>query len=358
MKKALSLLIAIILAIVCLASCDEGVTHLGHKYKYIPYEQGHFKQYTCGCPSPDILEEHYDRDSDLFCDACGHVVSNPSCGDTKWQSSETHHWWLPEPEGEVMIDIVYGYGEHEDMDQDMFCDICGYELELRVVNDILRNQAGCEWLNDASAENIAEIKIISEAVGVAPGAFKNISTTTDEEVIERIFKDVYFSEVISISKSKAEIDGGGAITVKFIFKGGQEKELYINNGNYRDDNGDYFELLIIPSFNEEDNATKSYGFITYQGYGELYDAGGNAICSFWMEELEFIRVTDDIVLDTKPITHYVETEFGKIYFLSDEYFYVEGIVEGDPWVGTKPQYFQLVGKNLEELIYDYTVLPD
>ena len=117
-------------------------------------------------------------------------------------------------------------------------------------------------------------------------------------------------------------------------------------------------MLNVPSFNEEDNSTKSYGFITYQGYGELYDAGGGAICSFWMDEIEFIKVTDDIVLDTKPITNYVETEFGKIYFLSDEYFYVEGIVEGDPWVGTKPQYFQLVGKNLEELIYDYTVLPD
>ena len=127
---------------VCLTSCDEGVTHLGHEYEYIPYEQGHFKQYTCGCPSPDILEEHYDRDSDLLCDACGYVASNPSYGDIKWQTSETHHWWLPEPEGEVMIGIVHGYGEHEDWDADFFCDICGYNIYPLIPPDnyFLRDQ--------------------------------------------------------------------------------------------------------------------------------------------------------------------------------------------------------------------------
>lgn len=280
-----------------------------------------------------------------------------ACGERKWKCSDTHHWILS-PQIWDNTGEIYFYGKHIDRDDNWRCDVCGYEMELRVVNDILRNQAGAEWLNDVSAENIAEIKIISEAVGVAPGTFKDISTTTDEAVIERVFEDIFLSEVISIPKSEGEVDGGGAITIKFIFKGGQVKELHLNNGNYRDTNGNHFELLNVPSFNEEDNSTKSYGFITYRGYGELYDAGGGTICSFWMDEIEFIKVTDDIVLDTKPITHYVETEFGKIYFLSDEYFYVEGIVEGDPWVGTKPQYFQLVGKNLEELIYDYTVLPD
>ena len=55
----------------------------------------------------------------------------------------------------------------------------------------LRNLTRCEWLNELTAEDIAEIKIIGEAVGVAPGNLKNVSNSTDEAVIARIFKEYY-----------------------------------------------------------------------------------------------------------------------------------------------------------------------
>ena len=60
-------------------------------------------------------------------------------------------------------------------------------MELRVVNDILRNQAGAEWLNDVSAENIAEIKMISGGGGpLPPVSFTYISSSTDKAVISSI----------------------------------------------------------------------------------------------------------------------------------------------------------------------------
>ena len=63
MKKLLFLLLTFVI-ILSLASCDlfvkapEETTaqqEHEHTWEYVQYETGHFKQYTCGCPSPDIM---------------------------------------------------------------------------------------------------------------------------------------------------------------------------------------------------------------------------------------------------------------------------------------------------------------
>lgn len=320
-----------------------------------PY--AHWYVYTCGCPSNEIAEEHSDDNKDWICDMCGHFMSQLTYG-IKWYTTETHHWWLPDPsEDGVMIGVVYGEGEHTDENGDLICDICSYEMEEPApTNYFLRNQAGCEWLQEMTAEEIAEVKIITEAVGVAPGASKDIVTSEDETAIARIFEAYYWLDTWPISKEEGAIDGGGAVTVIFTLDDGTQKKLFFNNQNYCDTNGNYFSLLYTPRFEETDNCVYSIGFITYQGHGQVFDANDNTICHIPMDELEFMVVVDELVLDTKAITHYVETEFGKLYFLSDIYFYIEGGVEYDPLDGTvTPIFFQLCGKNLKELIQEYRI---
>ncbi len=78
MKKKLALLTVILILSLCLASCELIHTALKvgeHSYEYIVSESGHHKVYNCGCPTPDIIEEHYDHDGDWKCDACGYVFS-------------------------------------------------------------------------------------------------------------------------------------------------------------------------------------------------------------------------------------------------------------------------------------------
>ena len=65
-----------------------------------------------------------------------------ACGERKWKCSDTHHWILS-PQIWDNTGEIYFYGKHIDRDDNWRCDMCGYEMELRVVNDILRNQAGC-----------------------------------------------------------------------------------------------------------------------------------------------------------------------------------------------------------------------
>jgi len=200
-------------------------------------------------------------------------------------------------------------------------------------------------LNEITAEDIAEIKIISGAVGVAPGNLNNVSSSTDEAVIARIFEEYYWLDAAPISKMEGQIDGGSGVTVKFILKNGTAKELYINNGNYLDTNGDYFELLFIPKFKDTDNATKAYGFITYIGTGTVYDKGNNPVCEIPMDEFEFVGVDAEIDLADNPVKYIVEAEFGNLYFLSGEYFYIES---------NDAVYYRLIGKNLDELIAEYS----
>ena len=219
-------------------------------------------------------------------------------------------------------------------------------------NHFLRNHAGCEWLNEITAEDIAKIKIISGAVGVAPGNLNNVSSSTDEAVIARIFEEYYWLDTAPISKMEGQIDGGGGVTVKFILKDGTAKELYINNGNYLDTNGDYFELLSTPKFKDTDNATKAYGFITYLGTGTVYDKDNNSVCEIPIDELEFVE--SDGCVDAMVTGYYytVETEFGTLYFdYSNDLFYLQ-FEEGEV---DYIEYYQLVGKNLDELIAEYSI---
>lgn len=84
MIKIVSFILATIMCLFCFASCnpsehnDEGKHHTEHTYKYIAYEASHFKQYTCGCPSPEIAEGHFDNDGNNECDACNYrlIISN------------------------------------------------------------------------------------------------------------------------------------------------------------------------------------------------------------------------------------------------------------------------------------------
>ena len=219
-------------------------------------------------------------------------------------------------------------------------------------NHFLRNQAGCEWLNEITDEDIAEIKIISGAVGVAPGNLNNISSSTDEAVIARIFEEYYWLDTAPISKMEGQIDGGGGVTVKFILKDGTAKELYINNGNYLDTNGDYFELLFTPKFKDTDNALKAYGFITYLGTGTVYDKDNNSVCEIPIDELEFVE--SDGCVDAMVTGYYytVETEFGTLYFdYSNDLFYLQ-FEEGEV---DYIEFYRLVGKNLDELIAEYSI---
>jgi len=314
-----------------------------HTGEWVEYNQyTHCYQYTCGCTLPDRIEEHENWDADMFCDICGYDLSvNIELCDHQWDAG---------------VEVESGTGGYV---MEYTCLLCGSKHRETITiipptNYFLRNQAGCEWLNEITAEDIAQIKIISGAVGVAPGSLNNIQSSADEAVIARIFEEYYWLDTTPISKMEGQIDGGGGVTVKFILKNGTVKELYINNGNYRDPDDNYFELLFTPNFKDTDNATKAHGFITYLGTGTVYDKDNNAVCEIPIDELEFVE--SDGCVDAMVTGYYytVDTEFGILYFdYSNDLFYLK-FEEGEV---DYIEFYRLVGKNLDELIA-YATSPD
>lgn len=273
-----------------------------------------------------------------------------ACGERKWKCSDTHHWILS-PQIWDNTGEIYFYGKHIDRDDNWRCDVCGYEMELRVVNDILRNQVGAEWLNDVSAENIAEIKMISGGGGpLPPISFTHISSTTDKAVISSIFKDYYLLEVRSVFEERTQIDDGGYFTVQFVLNNGETKQLYFINGDfYHDGNDNYFELVRLPVFQDGTNFVNYYGFEIWEQESCVYLEDGLLVAVIPTKELEFTELMDDIYLGGSTPTHYIEMNGEKIYFLSEYYFYIND---------DRSTYYQLEGKNLYELIAENAILYD
>ena len=133
MKKALLLGLVSAMLLICLTSCgalDLDVKlplferrHTEHTFEYVASEYTHQKAFTCGCPTPDIAEEHYDHDGDLICDACSYIM--PGHVHTKITSSdEMSHSYsytcgCPTPPNAAA---------HLDGDGDGRCDTCNYQM--------------------------------------------------------------------------------------------------------------------------------------------------------------------------------------------------------------------------------------
>lgn len=224
-------------------------------------------------------------------------------------------------------------------------------IQLCVVNDILRNQAGCEWLNDVSAEDIAEIKMISGGGGPLPRiSFTHISSSTDKAVISSIFKDYHLLEVRSVSKEKTQIDDGGYFSVQFILNDGSIRQLnFINGEFYSDGQGNYFELMHLPVFRDGTDFVNHYGFAIGEQESCVYLEDGLLVAVIPTKELEFVELIDDIYLGENAPTHYIEMNGGRINFIFGDYFYIND---------DRSTYYQLVGKNLYELIAENAILYD
>ena len=239
---------------------------------------------------------------------------------------------------------------HVDADSNNKCDICQHDFYVYY----LRYYATC--LEEIDVNDIDAIKFTNEYVGVAPGMLKESAVTTDETVIARVLDELQQLTVTPIPRENGEIAGGSATTITLYLKDGSKEEIYINNGNYYTGDygnykGEYYKLDYLPSLRESDNASKSYGFITYIGTGVVYDKDNNSVCEIPIDELEFVE--SDGCVDAVVTGYYytVETEFGTLYFdYSNDLFYLQ-FEEGEV---DYIEYYQLVGKNLDELIAEYS----
>ena len=271
-----------------------------------------------------------------------------------WEYNETQHWrgitctW-----NQCLFDLLFE--DHVDNDGNGECDVCGYGLSVDIppTNYFLRNQAGAEWLQAVTADDIAEIKIISEEGMVAYGCFKDVASSNDQATIEKMLEKYYWLDMWPVDEKDTIIMDGGVVTVEFIMDNGAINRLTFNNGDfYVDANGKHFELLYLPMFDYTPVYTSYKEFITRTGKGAICQLLGDTnlevepvlLGEIPMDEIKFIPVDISFGVGVFTPTYGIETDFGFLTFMDKEIFYING----------QPNYYyQLVGKNLDELIDEY-----
>ena len=195
-------------------------------------------------------------------------------------------------------------------------------------------------------------------MGVAPGSLKDISRTTDKTVIADVLDKYANTKMRPVAREETYIAGGSAFTIEFTLTDGTVKQLHFNNGFYAyglyEDEVSalcYFELCSIPTLKDYDNVTKSNGFITYLGTGTVYDKDNNSVCEIPIDELEFVESDGGVDAVVTGYYYTVETKFGTLYFdYSNDLFYLQ-FEEGEV---DYREYYRIVGKNLDELIAEYS----
>ena len=80
MKKFLTFSVLFFFVFMCFSCKKNESDEHKHTFEYIQYESGHFKHYTCGCSSSEIVQAHNDDNNDKMCDVCGYNIINLNPG--------------------------------------------------------------------------------------------------------------------------------------------------------------------------------------------------------------------------------------------------------------------------------------
>lgn len=360
MKKLLALILTVVLCLCFLSSCDISLMHYHvADEEWSVNAEMHYKNVHCSwniCKTNVISYEHIDEDADLCCDECGFLMSVAS-NEIEWQHNETHHWWIPQSEEGALSGVVYGYGEHENLDADLHCDICGYLMEITTeppVKTLLRDQVGVEWLYDITADDIAELKMIREPEGVGPGSYRWVASSTLTAPISRILNEFFNMGVTLVPRDEAIVPGGSNATFEFFLNDGTKKEFIFYDGCYHDTVHDaYYRLPYCPTFNDVPEYTSYCQFITIGEWDkcEIWcddPVESYFVCDIPLEELKFNVFNGNIGAGVSEYPYFIETDFGRLGFVRNDVFFIVGD-------GT---YYQLVGKDLDELLEEYYELTE
>ncbi len=131
--KKLSFLLSLILTLITALSfsaCTPLHRDLFGDYQYdTVYHWQPFIKCSWGIHDIEPAKEfHVDKDGDNLCDVCPCPIKHEHIADD-WYIEEEHHYkqtvctWY-------CCDIDYYPAPHEDIDGDMFCDDCGYQMMI------------------------------------------------------------------------------------------------------------------------------------------------------------------------------------------------------------------------------------
>lgn len=187
------------------------------------------------------------------------------------------------------------------------------------------------WLLELAAEDIAEVRTVSEYLGTPPGALKTVKSTQAPEEIEAILKAFSKVTIKDVPKEEAEIEGGGAYSVEFTLKDGSKKPIRLHGGIYRYGYEQeelsvlcYFELSEIPELQSKDGVNTSYSFVTYSDTVTVYSHINGERAELGkldlLSEIEFEIIDYDGQFNLEDYIYTAESDVGVLFIYDDKHF--------------------------------------
>ena len=222
-------------------------------------------------------------------------------------------------------------------------------------NKLLRNQAGYEWLDDINIENIEKVQIEFGDGMTYIGNTRSIYSSIETEVIKDVFDYWYNCKVKQYSKDNEGVTDAGSEHTKFYLKTGEVKEITIIGMYLKDSNGTDLKVK-DPYMINESKFLRTHKFVTDEEYGKLYEYTPIMEYAYIgdvpMKEIEFMEMMDEIYLGGEVSQYCIETNFGKIHFLLDVYFWVERTEFSSGNDGKI--YYQLYDTSIYDLVEKYS----
>ena len=222
------------------------------------------------------------------------------------------------------------------------------------IDKLLRNQAGYKWLDDIKIENIEKVQIEFGGGMTYIGNTRSIYSSIEPEVIKDVFDYYYNCKVEQYSQDNEGVMDAGSEHTKFYLKTGEVKEITVVGIYLIDSNNIDFKVK-DPYRMDESKFVRTFKFETDEEYGKLYEYTPIMEIAYIGEvpisELEFFEMMDEISLEGVISQYYIETNFGKIHFLLDVYFWVEKTnVSCENGI---PIYYQLCNTSIYDLKEKY-----
>lgn len=226
-------------------------------------------------------------------------------------------------------------------------------------NGLLRDQENFKWLKEIKSEDIIEVRIEYCDGMTFIGNTRKILSSKEETVMKEVYDAYYQCKVTPVTKEETIVDDGGSTLIQFYLSSKEAKEINLYAGFFDDENGNYFKAENNYAIDEEKFVT-SYKFVIGEKMGKLYQNTSIMdpayICDIPIGDIEFMELMDDIYLGDEVSEYYIETDFGKIHFLKDCYFYIERYPFADE--NDRNRYYQLRNTTLNEWIAKNTKQKD
>lgn len=221
-------------------------------------------------------------------------------------------------------------------------------------NKLLRNQAGYEWLDEINIENIEKIQIEFEGGMTYIGNTRSIYSSIKTEEIKDVFDYWYNCKIEKYSQDDEGVMDAGTEYTKFYLKTGEVKEIAIIGIYLKDSNGIDFKVK-SPYRMDENEFVRTYKFVIDEKYGKLYEYTPIMEYAYIgdvpMSEIEFMETMAEIDLEDVVSQYCIETNFGKIHFLLDVYFWVER--DNVSSENEKSMYYELCNTSIYDLAEKY-----